>query len=51
MIFIKYTLKLDFYGNSMYKICKQEKGNIAYIHADRYKEMNILTCSCGNAWE
>ena len=31
--------KLDIYGDSMHKICKQEKENIAYILAGRYKVM------------
>ena len=51
MIFTKHALKLDMYGDGMYKICKQEKGNISYILASRYKVMNILPCSYGNAWE
>lgn len=51
MIFIKHALKPDIYGDSMYKICKKEKGNTTYILVGRYKVMNILPCSYGNAWD
>ena len=45
------VIKPDIYGDIMHKICKKEKGNIAYILVGRYKVMNISPCSYGNAWE